>query len=72
MVPAGELEVQMITKIQTLLEPRFPRPHLGRGAAVDEEAGEVCVVVVLADQVGVVVGEVVMTLLGGAAVLALT
>ena len=41
MVPAGELEVQEIIKIQTL-EPRFPRPHLGRGAARSDILSSSC------------------------------
>ena len=41
MVPAGELEVQEIIKIQTL-EPIFPRPHLGRGAARSDILSSSC------------------------------
>ena len=42
MVPAGELDVQEIIQIQTLLEPRFPRHHLGRGAARSDILSSSC------------------------------
>ena len=41
MVPAGELEVQEIIKIQILI-PRSPRPHLGRGAARSDILSSSC------------------------------
>ena len=40
MVPAGELEVQEVIKIQILEE--FPRPHLGRGAARSDILSSSC------------------------------